>query len=556
MGLGLRPPEVDELGQLLGVLGGEVVALRSVHLVVVELPRVVIEGHARGVAGDRLPAVGVDGPVAHHLGVLDALAGGRVGVGERVVHGRAGDGELLVAPVGLGRGDADELVDGGGHVVHPVELVPDAAGVGDACRPVDHEGHVDPALVGVLLVPLERGVARLGPAPRVVGVAVGAADVVDALDGLLGGLDEEVEELHLVHDAEGPTLLAGAVVGEHDDHGVVELAEALEGVDHPADLGVGVVEEGGVGLLEAGGEALLHLGQVVPRLDARVAGGQLGALGHEAALDLVGEPALAGDVPALVVAAPVLLQVRRRRLVGGVGGAEGQVEEEGPIGTDRLGVVDEPDGVVDEVLGEVVALLRGGRGLDHVVVVDELGVELVGLALHEAVEAVEAPLARPLVVGAGGGGVLHGAEVPLADREGRVALVAEHLGHGGGVVGDVAPHVRVAAREVGDRAHPHLVVVAPGQQRRSGGGAHRGDVEVRVLEAAGGEAVDVRRLDVGAVAAEVAVAEVVDEDHDHVRGVVARMRRRRPPRRGLGVGAVDLTLERLERLEARHGRIL
>jgi hypothetical protein len=49
------------------------VALRAVLGEVVELPVVVVEGHAGLVAGDRLPPVGVDGPVAHHLEVLDVL---------------------------------------------------------------------------------------------------------------------------------------------------------------------------------------------------------------------------------------------------------------------------------------------------------------------------------------------------------------------------------------------------------------------------------------------------------------------------------------------------
>jgi hypothetical protein len=76
-----------------------------------------------------------------------------------------------------------------------------------------------------------------------------------------------------------------------------------------------------------------------------------------------------------------------------------------------------------------------------VVVVHQVGVELVGLALEEAVEAVEAASQRPLVEGSGGRRLLHRAQVPLADREGGVALVAQHLGHGRGVVGDVAQHV-------------------------------------------------------------------------------------------------------------------
>ena len=53
-------------------------------------------------------------------------------------------------------------------------------------------------------------------------------------------------------------------------------------------------------------------------------------------------------------------------------------------------VRDELDRVVGQVLGEVVALLGRARRLDRVVVVDEVGVALVGLAAEEAVEALEA----------------------------------------------------------------------------------------------------------------------------------------------------------------------
>jgi hypothetical protein len=43
----------------------------------------------------------------------------------------------------------------------------------------------------------------------------------------------------------------------------------------------------------------------------------------------------------------------------------------------------------------VVALLRRGRLVDRVVVVDEVGISLVRLAAEEAVEALEAPAQRP-----------------------------------------------------------------------------------------------------------------------------------------------------------------
>ena len=52
--------------------------------------------------------------------------------------------------------------------------------------------------MGQRLVPAERRVAALGPLPRVVGVAAGTTDVVDALDRLFGGLMEAVEVAELV----------------------------------------------------------------------------------------------------------------------------------------------------------------------------------------------------------------------------------------------------------------------------------------------------------------------------------------------------------------------
>ena len=544
--LGHLPPQVDEAGQPLGLLGRPVVALGAVGLQVVELPDVVVERGAGHVAGHRLPPLGHDAPVAHHLVVLGSFGRGGVGGGQGVGHRGAADGHLRGAAVDVGGRHAEQLVDGGHDVVHVVELVAQAAGVVDAGRPVDDEGDVDPALVGVLLVPLERRVAGLGPAPRVVGVAVGPADVVDPADGLVGGLHDHVEVLHLVHDAEGPALLAGPVVREQDHDGVLQPAQPVELGQEPADLVVGVLEEGGEGLLEACGQEPLVLGQAVPRLHPGVAGGQLGPLGQQAELLLAGEPPVPGGVPAVVEPAAPPGQVLGRGLVGGVHGPEGQVGEEGTVGADRDRVVDERDGVVDQVLAEVVALLGAPGRLDLVVVVDEVGGELVGLPFQEAVEPVEAPLERPLVVGAGRRGALHGAQVPLAHGEGGVPLVAQHLGHGGGVVGDVTPHVRVAGVEVGDGPHPHGVVVPAGEQGRPGGGAQRGDVEVGVPEPAGGQGVDVGGGQVRAEAAEVGEAGVVEEDDHHVRGVLARVGGLGPPRPGLGLGGGDDAVELLE----------
>ena len=80
----------------------------------------------------------------------------------------------------------------------------------------------------------------------------------------------------------------------------------------------------------------------------------------------------------------------------GVGGSEGQVEEKGALGHHRVLCPHQVDGVVHQILGDVVPLLGRAGLVDEAIVLVELGVELVGLALHEAVVAVEAPLERPV----------------------------------------------------------------------------------------------------------------------------------------------------------------
>ena len=350
--------------------------------------------------------------------------------------------------------------------------------------------------MGVLLVPAERGVAALGPPPRVVGVAVGAADVVETLHGGVDVFGEEVEVLHLVHDAGVPALLGCAVVGHHHEDGVVEQAALAQALYQATDLVVGVVEEGGERLLQPRGEPTLVVGELVPRLHPGVAGGQPGVGRDDPLVHLAAEPALAHHVPALVVAAAVLGQVRGRGLVRGVGGAEGHVGEERAVGAHRGAVGDHLEELVDQVLAHVVAVFGPTGWLDVVVVAHQVGVELVGLALQEPVEAVEATTEGPLVERAGGGALLHGRQVPLAHAEGGVALLAEHLGHGGGVVRDVAELVGEPGAEVGERPHAHGVLGPAGEQRRPGGRTERGDVEVGELHAAGRQGVDVGGVDV------------------------------------------------------------
>ena len=137
-----------------------------------------------------------------------------------------------------------------------------AALVLDARRPRHHHVLVDAAEPrGVLLEPVERRVEGPRPAGRHVVVGLlGAPDVVELCIWSSTGIVDAVEERDLVRRAERPALGAGAVVAvDVDDQRVVELAHVLDGLDHAADLVVGVGDVGGEDL-DLADEQLLLVG--------------------------------------------------------------------------------------------------------------------------------------------------------------------------------------------------------------------------------------------------------------------------------------------------------
>ena len=344
-------------------------------------------------------------------------------------------------------------------------------------------------------------------------MGAGAADLVDV--GEVEGLVlKAVHAAQPVDDAEGPASVAGAVVGGEHDDGVVELAGLLDVVDEAADLDVGVVKHGREGFLQPARDELLVGREAVPGGNIRVARGQDRVLGHDAHRLLSLEPLLAGHVVALIEAAAVLVEVLRGSLVGVVAGAEGDVEEVRLLLVDGPLVADELDRAVDHVLADVV--VRGVGGGDAVVVVGELGGELVGEGVEEAVVTVEALLQGPVVERSRRGRFRHGGEVPLADREGGEAAVPKQLGDGCRAICDGPAAVGVGAGPVGDGTHAHGVVVAPGEEAGAGGGAEGSGVVVGVAQAIGREAVHVRGVDGGAIAAELGETDVVEDDVDDV----------------------------------------
>ena len=214
-----------------------------------------------------------------------------------------------------------------------------------------------------------------------------------------------------------------AVVGQKQDNGVVQLFRRLQVREKLTKLRVGVLEETGERLLQRHREVAGVLGHVVPGLDASVARGQLGAIRDDAHFLLPSKPLVANRVPADIEIASISVDVLLGRLVRRVRRAEREVEEERLAGVDRLMVAEKSDSMVDQVLGQVVALFRTPRRVDQVVVVDEFGIELIGLAREEAVVAIKSPLERPVMERSGLTHRVDRAEVPLANGEGRVVLV-------------------------------------------------------------------------------------------------------------------------------------
>ena len=165
----------------------------------------------------------------------------------------------------------------------------------------------------------------------------------------------------------------------------------------------------------------------------------------------------------------------------------------------------------------MIALFWRLRRLDRRRPLVQGRVPLVVLTADEAVEVLEAAAAgRPRVERSGRAGLPHRHLVAFAELRRRVAIELEgqrerRLG--------VGQHRAVAGRcrgDFGDAAHADRVMVASGEQRLPRRRAQRGRVEARVPQSALGELLEVRGLAWTAEHAGRAVADVVDEDHQHV----------------------------------------
>src|SRR5207245_1580712 len=92
----------------------------------------------------------------------------------------------------------------------------------------------------------EWGVGGERPAPRVVRIGARPTPVLEMLEAQRQGLRRAVEKQVLVEGAVGAALGAGAVVGDRNDQGVVQLAQLIQEGYQLADVMIDVGKVGRV----------------------------------------------------------------------------------------------------------------------------------------------------------------------------------------------------------------------------------------------------------------------------------------------------------------------
>ena len=247
-------------------------------------------------------------------------------------------GRCLMPLIVSGARDAGHFEDRRHDIDDVVELVADAADVLDVAGP----GHAHALRRAAemrrdLLGPLERRVERPRPACRKVREGLVRSPELVPEELILDRHGNAIEEGELVRRPVEHALGARAVVAaDVDDQRVVELAHVLDGLDHPADLVVGVREVGAVdvGLLDE--ELLLVPTERIPLRQFLRPRRQLRIGGDDAQPFLVGEDGLAQFVPAAVEQMHVadLLDPLRRRMMRRVRAAGHVIDKERLLGRD------------------------------------------------------------------------------------------------------------------------------------------------------------------------------------------------------------------------------
>ena len=442
------------------------------------------------------PAVVIDRAAAHDLEVLRAQPTFGRRVVEAVGETHAVERILRHAVDDARRGDADRLVDRRHEVIAVVELCARGRVGLDLVAPAhDHRVARPTEVGGQELHSLVRATACPGPARVVLVVGLRRSERVESAD-LLERRDVHRDRARdpvlrqQLADRAVLTFARGAVVApDVEDQRVVPVAQTVELVDQAADLNVDVLGVPGGNFHQPALERLLVFGDAFPRRQCLVSRRQLGVSGNPALLLGARVSALAIGVPAVVEIPCVLVGPLLHDVMWAVQAARGPVHVKRLVRLERPVVTQPADGVIRQILAEVVSLVGRFRGSDDRRVPYQMGLVLRCLTRQEAVEVLEAETRRPVLERACRSRLVGGGVMPLAPRAGAVAVVLQNFGCERTAPRDLT---RVAVPVVGqlrDLPAADAVVVAAREQRCARRGAHRSGVEPVVRDPLALEAV-------------------------------------------------------------------
>ena len=240
---------------------------------------------------------------------------------------------------------------------------------------------------------------------------------------------------------------------------------------------IGMIEHAGEGRLQAGEDAALVGRMLLPGLYAVVTRRHPRSLRHQPHRLLACQTPFALDVPAVREFGVVAPNDVGRGLMRRVAGAKCDPGEPGNVRTVDDMVADEADRLVDQILGQMIAVRIRARWIDMRVVGDELRRVLVGLGIEEAVEAIKTAPQGPAVERAGGSAFGQRRDVPFADHVVAIAMDAQHLGERPRLTRDLAAVAGIAGIEIGKAADADRVMIASCQQRGARRRAHRRGVK-------------------------------------------------------------------------------
>ena len=215
--------------------------------------------------------------------------------------------------------------------------------------------------------------------------------------------------------------------------------------------------------------------------------GQSSIRRDDAELDLSRQRLFAVRIPAHVELPLELVDPFLGHVVGGVGRARCDIEEEGMIGRDALDPLSPRDRLVRKVGGQIIIRVIGTGNQVAVLVQDR--VPMVHVAGVEAVEVVETQAVRPTVKWPGRAAVPRRRVVVLADPGSHVAVLTKCFCDSAGAARNYGCVAVVASCDLTDHAGRHRVVVAASEKRGPGWAAEGGGMETIETQAFGGEIV-------------------------------------------------------------------